>query len=146
MIGIYKITNPVGQIYIGQSIDIKKRWCQYKSNLGKNQRMLNYSFRKYGYNNHIFVILEECKREVLNSREYYLISLYKGKLSLNCRAGCKIDSVKDTPTIKDTPKLNSWVERIRASKKRKADILFRKMKKIEENKIKKRSPENYWRW
>ena len=29
MIGIYKITNPIGQVYIGQSKDIKKRFTYY---------------------------------------------------------------------------------------------------------------------
>ena len=28
--GIYKITNPNGKVYIGQSIDIDKRWNKYK--------------------------------------------------------------------------------------------------------------------
>ncbi len=30
MIGIYKITNPEGKIYIGQSIDIDRRFKEYK--------------------------------------------------------------------------------------------------------------------
>lgn len=28
--GIYKIISPTGKIYIGQSIDIEKRWKAYK--------------------------------------------------------------------------------------------------------------------
>ena len=33
MIGIYKITNLInGKIYIGQSVDINKRWRQHKRN------------------------------------------------------------------------------------------------------------------
>ena len=30
MIGIYKITNPNGKVYIGQSVDIEKRLSNYK--------------------------------------------------------------------------------------------------------------------
>ena len=30
MIGIYKIINPFGKIYIGQSVEINKRWGKYK--------------------------------------------------------------------------------------------------------------------
>ena len=29
MIGIYKITSPSGKVYIGQSIDIERRWKKY---------------------------------------------------------------------------------------------------------------------
>lgn len=31
MIGIYKITSPTGKVYVGQSVDIEKRWNQYKN-------------------------------------------------------------------------------------------------------------------
>lgn len=31
MIGIYKITNPNGKVYIGQSIDLERRLYYYKN-------------------------------------------------------------------------------------------------------------------
>ncbi len=72
MIGIYKITNPKGKIYIGQAIDIDKRWKQYysldKSCIGPI--ILN-SLKKYKPENHIFDKLEECILEQLNERETY---------------------------------------------------------------------------
>lgn len=82
MIGIYKITNLVnGHSYIGQSINIDKRWNKEKScAFNCNDKSYNYplskAFRKYGIENFSFEILEECNKEKLNEREIYYISLY----------------------------------------------------------------------
>lgn len=74
MIGIYKIINPKGKVYIGQSINIKKRWNYYKCNyhniVDKQNKLFN-SFKKYGIDNHIFEVIEECNVEQLNEREIY---------------------------------------------------------------------------
>jgi hypothetical protein len=39
--GIYKITSPSGKVYIGQSVDIKRRFTTYKI-LNKSKRHLEY--------------------------------------------------------------------------------------------------------
>jgi len=73
-IGIYKITNPKGKIYIGQSIKIEKRWRYYKSesyNERDHQTKLFNSLKKYSPENHKFEIIEECSEELLNEREIY---------------------------------------------------------------------------
>ena len=77
MIGIYKITSPSGKVYIGQSVNIEKRFKQYKSIYNSRlQIALNNSFQKYGVENHIFEILEVCAIELLNERERYYQDLY----------------------------------------------------------------------
>jgi len=76
MVGIYKITSPSGKIYIGQSVEIHKRFWTYRSMKCKAQAKLYSSFIKYGVNNHVFEILEECKREDLNRRERYYQDFY----------------------------------------------------------------------
>jgi group I intron endonuclease len=71
MIGIYKITNPKGKIYIGQSTQIEKRFNQYKT-LDKTcigSKLFN-SLIKYGPYNHIFEIIEECNLEELDYKEF----------------------------------------------------------------------------
>jgi hypothetical protein len=68
--GIYKITNPKGKVYIGQSTNIFNRWEDYKKNKCKGQVKLYNSFKKYGFDNHIFEILEECSLEQLDKLEY----------------------------------------------------------------------------
>ena len=68
--GVYKITNPVGAIYVGSSLNIKRRWSLYKCPTGtKNQNKLKNSLTKYGYNNHVFEVLEFCDVKIIRKRE-----------------------------------------------------------------------------
>lgn len=91
IIGIYKITNPSDKIYIGQSVNILKRFKRYKSP-SKSQKALYNSFNKYGYDNHIFEILEEYSKEQLNERERYYQDFYNVlQFGLNCRLTCTDD-------------------------------------------------------
>lgn len=85
MIGIYKITSPTGKIYIGQSIDIERRWLDHKSCYEKFP--LQNSIKKHGFENHKFEIKEECSIELLNERERYWQEFYNvlGPMGLNCK-------------------------------------------------------------
>lgn len=75
--GIYKIENLVnGKTYVGQSIDIHKRWREHKSvafgnRVEKNVYPIYKALRKYGIDSFNFEILEECKKENLLKREIY---------------------------------------------------------------------------
>lgn len=91
MIGIYKITSPSNRIYIGQSVDIQSRWIKHKRS--KLKTKLCNSFTKYGFENHIFEILEECDIKFLNERERYWQDFYNvlGKNGLNL----KLTNTKD---------------------------------------------------
>jgi group I intron endonuclease len=60
MIGIYKITNPKGKVYIGSSINIEKRIKYYNSVSCKAQAKLYNSIKKYGWKNHSFEVITEC--------------------------------------------------------------------------------------
>jgi group I intron endonuclease len=71
IIGVYKITNPNGRIYVGQSNNINRRWNSYRRLNCKGQTSLYNSLLKYGIKNHIFEILEKCTVEQLNEREIY---------------------------------------------------------------------------
>ena len=87
MIGIYKITSPSGKIYVGQSIDIERRFVSYKNLNGvRGQKALQNSFFKHGVDSHIFEILEECSIEELNNLERYYQEFYDVlKHGLNCK-------------------------------------------------------------
>ena len=92
MIGIYKITNPKGKIYIGQSVNIEKRWNRYKNLIPKDcigQPLIYRSLIKYGVKNHIFEIIELCNKEELNKLESYYIVLYN---SFNSKCGLNLTS------------------------------------------------------
>ncbi|MDR0676617.1 MAG: GIY-YIG nuclease family protein [Elusimicrobiota bacterium] len=76
--GIYKITNKINKkCYIGQSIDIEKRWQREKT--GNCNKFLKDDFVKYGIDNFDFEILEECKFEDLNKREKFYIQKFNSK-------------------------------------------------------------------
>lgn len=88
--GIYKITSPSHKVYIGQSIDIKKRFREYSTLSCKSQLSLFNSFKKHGVNKHKFEILQQCEREELNGLEKYYVDLFQcfnSKYGLNLRDG-----------------------------------------------------------
>lgn len=75
--GIYKITNLInGKCYIGQSVDIERRWREEKY-AAHSERDEEYdspkcrAIRKYGIENFSFDIIEECDINQLNQREGY---------------------------------------------------------------------------
>ena len=88
MVGIYKITNPKGKVYIGQSKNIIKRKNGYKRLECKGQTKLYNSLIKYGWENHKFEIIEECNYKIMNEREEYYITQYNSIIvGLNIRGG-----------------------------------------------------------
>lgn len=82
MIGIYKITNTINShAYIGQSIDIARRWRDEKTraiqvNSESHDLPLSRAFRKYGIENFVFEVLEETEITQLNEREKYWAKYY----------------------------------------------------------------------
>lgn len=76
IIGIYKITSPMGKINIGQSVDVYARFYVYK-NLGcKQQPHLLNSLKKHGVENHTFEIIHICSIKKLNYWERYYGKLF----------------------------------------------------------------------
>lgn len=84
-IGIYKITNIItDQCYIGQSLNIYKRWCDHcKAGLGIDTPIGNklyQSIQKTGLQNFTFELLCQCPKEELDQKEKYFIELYQSDL------------------------------------------------------------------
>lgn len=82
---IYKIQNTVnGKFYIGSTNNWKRRLSEHKTRLKlnkhENARIQN-SWNKYGKENFIFIVLEECKEEQLEKLENYYF--YVGKPEFN---------------------------------------------------------------
>ena len=77
MTGIYKITDKTnGLIYIGQAMNIKRRFSEHKtSNKGK-KGTIDYVIRTKGVNNFTFEVIEECTVLELKEREIYWIAFY----------------------------------------------------------------------
>lgn len=86
MRGIYKIVNPIGEIYIGQASCIDRRWREYSCFICKNQAKLYRSIGTYGWINHTREILEECRADQLDERErYWQIHFDSIRKGLNCK-------------------------------------------------------------
>lgn len=108
MVGIYKITNPEGKIYIGLSKNIELRWKSYKNKSGMTKTSIfKLSLDKYKYENHIFEIIEEVinDNKLLREREKYWINYYQSNIDglNNNRGGCGVNS----HTIESKQKISS---------------------------------------
>lgn len=67
----------MGRCTSGKSVDIEKRIKKYKCIYNsRGQIALNNSFKKYGYENHKFEVVEECDITILNERERYWQDYY----------------------------------------------------------------------
>lgn len=82
--GIYSIRFPgsPNSIYIGQSKDVAKRWKEHLSTArtGKQSHLPIYrAFAKYGIENAIFTILEQCSEDELLLAESIWDSRFKGR-------------------------------------------------------------------
>lgn len=87
MIGIYLLTNLIThKVYIGQSVDIHRRWQEHKRSSMPNKYAhkserdqkapIHLAMRKYGVDNFELKVLEECSKELLDEREKYWIKYY----------------------------------------------------------------------
>jgi group I intron endonuclease len=104
--GIYCITNKInGKKYIGQSINIKERWHSEKQNRGNNKHLTR-AMEKYGRENFDFSIIEECPKELLDTKEEEYIKKFN---SNNVEFGYNI-----APGGK---KFNTWWEKLSQEQK-----------------------------
>lgn len=126
--GIYKIENILnGNIYIGQSTNIKNRFKSHKSNLRLNKHCnihLQYAWNKYGEENFEFSILEVCDCSELNEKERNYICKYNSfRIGYNRDLGGGVGRFSDE-TIEKIRKSNSnpskeTREKMRNSQKKK---------------------------
>ena len=74
MTGIYLLKNKVtGNIYIGQSINIERRFAEHKTPNAYGNDRLHGDIQKYGVDNFIFEVIEECGKEMLRDKELHYI-------------------------------------------------------------------------
>ena len=90
--GIYKITRlKTGEIYIGRSTDVMKRWTEHvKSALGIGtiaHSYLHTVMAQDGLDQFTFELIEQCEKTQLNAREKFYIDFYGSKILLNEKAG-----------------------------------------------------------
>jgi group I intron endonuclease len=93
--GIYKITAPDGKIYVGQAKCIKIRHEKYRAGKTSELPRLNESLLKYGFENHVFEVIQKCDVLDLNHWERHYQDMYDvcGPSGLNC----KLTRTQDKP-------------------------------------------------
>jgi group I intron endonuclease len=126
--GVYKITNPKGKVYIGRSKNIKvrfKRYSQYKTtNL---QPKLFESFDRYGFDNHIFEILDHRDNIELEAQYIKEYNSYEDGLNSNKGGGGVLNHNKITRNLISIAGKNNKGKRVNSHWKGKA--------RSEENKL-----------
>ena len=91
--GIYKITRlKTGEIYIGQSTDVKARWQQHAKSAFHcgtiSHSILHTTMERDSIENFTWELLEEVPKDKLKDRERYWIEFYDSKrYGLNEKAG-----------------------------------------------------------
>jgi group I intron endonuclease len=98
MTGIYKIESKIhpDRIYIGSSIDIRRRWENHRYELKKNIHASNKfqnHYNKYGASDLIYTMIESCESNKLIEREQYYIDTLKpffnNRIIANSQLGIK---------------------------------------------------------
>ncbi len=121
---IYKITNPKGQIYIGQTCNYEKRMLDYSNLRCRTQKLLYKSLLEFGFNYHkveIYKIttLENCNNDeveaikVCNSYNKLNpngLNLIPGGRGITYRGHEMPESVKESIRIKLTGRVRSEEE------------------------------------
>lgn len=111
MIGIYKITNKInGLSYIGQSVNIAHRWYCHKTS---GELTIGKAIQKYGVENFIFEVIEECDVLNLDEREkFWILKLntltpngYNIKLAESSRGEYNSQSIVTEEQVKQLRKI-----------------------------------------
>ena len=83
MTGIYKIIcTATNEVYIGQSVEIKRRWATHKRELKNNihyNKHMQSTYNKYGEQTFVYEILELCPASKLDEREKFYIKLFDSR-------------------------------------------------------------------
>lgn len=81
---IYKISNPLGKIYIGRTSDLKRRlWAHFNKNAAWRNKYLAASVAEFGKSAHSFEIVEsfDGDESCANSKEIFWIKTYMSNIN-----------------------------------------------------------------
>ena len=82
--GIYVITTPAGNEYVGSSVYLRRRWCEHLSELrsgSPHSSRLQAAWNKYG-SKLAFSVLEYCAMDSLTVREQHWVNLLNPRLNM----------------------------------------------------------------
>lgn len=125
MIGVYRIKNLINKkCYYGSSKNVEKRWKTHKNQLNKKihvNSILQRAWDKYGKDNFIFEIVEECELEDLfNIEQKYIDNGGEYNIGLKASGG---------DNISKNPNRSNIIENIKKGNKKWLDSLSKDEKK-----------------
>jgi len=88
--GIYTITSPSGNLYVGSTVDFDKRWrthCSHLRHGTHHSKALQSAWNKYGEASMKFCKLIICKEDMLIFYEQRAIDKLKPKYNMKIKAG-----------------------------------------------------------
>ena len=81
MTGVYKITNPNNDVYIGGTRNFRRRMKEYRNGKTKEQRLVNESVKTFGWVGHSMEIIHELPvdvaQDVLDTYEQIYMDFYR---------------------------------------------------------------------
>ena len=115
MIGIYCIENKINHMkYIGQSVNIRKRWQEHRRDLNKglhhNDNLQN-AWNLYGSHSFLFTVLELCDKESLDELEKRWVATFdtmdrKHGYNIGTPGGCCM--LRRHHTLASRMKMSKW--------------------------------------
>lgn len=100
MRGIYKIENKInGKVYIGESLDIKRRWKEHIKDLDKNKHhsyKLQEDWNKYGKDSFNFEVISKLDKTISNYIDRFVLVIYENKYMI------KYDSLNNGYNLENT--------------------------------------------
>ena len=100
IIGVYSITNlKTNKLYIGESLDIDKRWINHKNDLLNNQHAnyyLQQDFNKYGKSFFKFEVLQEIERNSITITQSKLLMLENAYIEKYKKEGYELYNIENT--------------------------------------------------
>lgn len=119
--GIYMLQCRItGERYIGQSVDIMRRYDEHKTPHAYPPNRLHDDMKRMGLNNFDLLILEECSNEMLDEREIYWIATLNPEYNV-CIGGKGVKGYKPTDEQKEISRqaaLKQWREMDEETKQR----------------------------
>jgi group I intron endonuclease len=113
--GIYKITSPSGNFYIGSSSDIERRWREHRSMLRRERHAnpaLQSAYKKYGLDKLGFEIIEICEVTRNLEREQFYIDTLSPAYNIGPVAGQEMLGRTHTEEAKAAMSLSRRVENL----------------------------------
>lgn len=122
--GVYQIKNLVnGNIYIGSSHYIKKRWYKHRVSLlnkTHHNKHLQHAWNKYGESNFVFEILVKCPSEYCIKLEQWFLDNLKPEYNISKIAGNTAGVVVSEETRRKISIANSGKKHSEESKKKRS--------------------------